>query len=450
MRSIKLTSAMMALAALLALATAGAVSARTHRAGRHGAQSGVCQVSLNVAPRLITTGEAALAYGKGTCAAGTEAGQTATLYERAAGSPGYSVAGTTTTGPQGFFQLTTPTLTNTTVFYAAIGTGNSRLRTVKVAAQVTLVGPPETKQLFEGIHTGKRNAVTFTGAVSPDDAGAEVVLQRENAIHGNEWHRIAHPTLVNSTGGFAITHAFVVPGASDIRVLVRSNKRNVASPSNVLSYDISQSQNPSLTILSSADPIPFGGSVVISGTVASEPNTMVTLMGHGAGQHSTALATAMTNSEGKYSFAAQSPLVSTFYHVTGSGRSSSVLYEGVKYVLTATPSATSVPSGQALSFTGTVSPAIAGHTIYIERQNLTGTGFHVAAVGTVAANGSYSISHIFYAPGTMVLRVKIPGDPEHGGTAGEPVVVTVTPVANPEKLTPEPQGNSSLPPEGQV
>ena len=40
-------------------------------------------------------------------------------------------------------------------------------------------------------------------------------------------------------------HTFVVPGDANIRVLVRSQRRNAPSPSNVLTYEISQAQNPS-------------------------------------------------------------------------------------------------------------------------------------------------------------------------------------------------------------
>ena len=448
MRSYKLTSAVLAAASLLALGTAGAASARVpHHARKNGIPGANCRISLNVAPRLVTSGETVLAYGQATCPP-NEAGQSVTLYQRVAGSPGYAVAGTTTTDSKGFYQLTTAAQTNNSLFYAAIGAARSRNRPLKVAAQVTLTGPPESKQLFEGLKTGRRNAVTFTGTVSPDDAGAIVVLQRQNAIRGNEWHWIGH-TIVNSSGGFALTHAFSAPGASSIRVVVRSNKRNISSPSNVLSYQISQAQNPSLTILSSADPIPFNGSTVISGTVAGAPNTTVTLTGHSAHNPFTTIATAKTDSEGNYSFPAQTPLTSMFYKVLGAGRTSAVLYEGVKYILTAAAAPTTVPSGSPVSFTGTVNPVHAGHTIYLERQNIAGTGFHVVQVGTVNADGTYAISRILYAPGTDVLRVKIPGDPENAGTASEPFTITVTPLTA-SKLAPEPPSNSTLPPEGKV
>ena len=70
-------------------------------------------------------------------------------------------------------------------------------------------------------------------------------------------------------------------------------------------------------------------------------------------------------------------------------------------------------------------------------------------MGTVNADGTYTITHVFYAPGTDVLRVKIPGDPENGGTATPPFSVTITPVPT-AKLKPEPPGNSSQPSVGQL
>jgi hypothetical protein len=449
MRSPKLTSAILAAAALLVLATAGTAAARVHTHINHRHASGVagCKISLQVAPRLITSGESVLASGQATACTPAE-GQTVTIYQRPAGSPGYSVAGTTTTGKQGVYQVPLGPLTNNSVFYAAVGTAASGHRQVKVAAQVTLVGPPEGKSLFEGIKTGRSNAVTFSGAVSPNDAGAIVVLQRQNAVRGNEWGWIAR-TIVDAEGHFSITHVFRVPGASSVRVVVRSNHRNVTSPSNVLSYNISQAQNPSLTIESATNPVPFGGSTVIAGTVPGAPNTTLTLQDHAAHGKFAGVATTTTDPEGKYTFPSQSPATSMFYRVQGAGRTSAVLYQGVKYVLTATPLATSVPSGSPVTFTGTVTPASAGHTIYIEKQNITGTGFHVVAVGTVAAGGTYSVSRTFFAPGTDVLRVKIPGDPEHGGTASAPVTVTVTPLPS-AKIPPEAPSNGTLPPEGKV
>jgi hypothetical protein len=447
MRSHKPMTAAAAAAAMLALAPAGAAAAHHHSSATpgQGVHAGACKVTLNVAPRLLTSGESVLASGIGVCGGAPAAKQPVTLYERAAGTPGVAVAGTTTTNEEGRYQLPTAALTSNTSFYAAIGSTRSADRPVRVAAAVSVAGPPETKSLA----TGRRNAVTFSGTVSPGDAGATVVLQRENALRGTEWHRIGKPVLVDGEGHFSITHAFVAPGPSSIRVVVRSNHRNIASASNVLSYAISQAQNPMLRIASSQDPLPFGATTTITGQAAGEPNTAVTLLARSARGHYSPIATATTDGQGNYSFPVQKPLTSTYYRVKSGARSSAVLYEGVKYVLTATPSASSVTSGEPLTFSGTVSPAKAGHTIYLERQNAQGTNFHVVAVGTVAGDGSYAITRTFFAPGSYVLRVKIPGDSENGGTASAPVTVAVTPIPS-ANVPAESPGNGALPPEGQV
>jgi len=448
MRSLRLTAAAMAAALAPALATAGVAAAHPHPhlKRNHGIRSGACRVTLNVAPRLLTAGETALAFGSLACRPAAEAGQTVTLYQHSAGTGGFTVAGTGTTDAHGFYQITTPALSNNSVFYTIAGGDRSRSRTVRVAAQVTLNGPGEGKQF--SIATGRRNAVTFTGTVSPDDAGAEVVLQRQNSVRGDDFHRIGR-TIVTSNGTYAITHVFRVPGDSDIRVLVRSNHRNVASPSNVLFFLISQAQNPSLTINSSQNPIAFGGSTVISGAEAGAPNTEVTLLAHSAGGKFAPIATAQTDSSGAYAFPAQSPATSTFYQVQGAGRKSAVLYEGVKYVLTASVSATTIEAGQPLTFSGNVTPAQPGHIVYLERQNASGVGFHVVSVTTEGPAGEYAIVHTVYTPGSDVFRIKVPGGPANGATASTPFTITVTP-RTAGSPPPEPPGNSGLPKEGQV
>jgi hypothetical protein len=339
-----------------------------------------------------------------------------------------------------------------------------------VAAQVTLSGPTEGQLL-----TGFPNRVTFTGTVSPADAGAIVVLQRQNAITGNDWHRIDRG-VVDASGNFTIVHRFIVPGDANIRVLVRSQRRNVPSASNVLAYSISQAQNPALTIQASADPIAFGENVTISGKlgpgagqpVAGQPLTLMarTRRQHGFGP----VAQVITNTAGEYSFPPQSPVNSTFYRVDSTVLvcpppppggvacknvrrrrhriSSAVLYEGVKDVMTAQVSATTVQAGQTVTFSGTVAPDHTGHVIYLERQNPHGSGFHVIQVSFVGAGSTYSIVHRLYAPGVKVLRVFIPGGPENQGAASPPLAITVTP-APASSLTPEAPGNSTLPPEGQ-
>jgi hypothetical protein len=452
MRSNKLKAAIAAASALLLLAPAGAAARgnHPHLDRRHAAPNAGCRVKLNVAPHLLTAGESVLAYGQLTCAVpASEQAQTVTLYERAVGTPGYTTVGTATTDEHGFYELTVGSMTTNSAFYTIAGGARSANKLVRVAVQVTLAGPTEGSQILTALKTGRRNRVTFTGTVSPADAGAIVVLQRQNAITGNDWHRI-ELSVVKPDGTYSITHAFGVPGDANIRVLVRSNRRNVPSASNVLNYEISQAQNPQLTIANSSDPIAFGQSVTISGVVAGSPNMPVTLYARTARQDGFApVAQTTTDGSGNYTFPAQSPVASSFYQVRGAGKASAVLYEGVKDVLTAAVSATTIPAGQPITFSGAVTPDHTGHVIYLERQNAAGTSFHVVEVAAIGAGSTYSISHTIYSVGTSVYRVKVPGDPSNGGTVSPNFTITTTPPV-PSMLKPEAPGNSTQPSQGQV
>jgi hypothetical protein len=433
--------AVMATTSLLALAPAGAA------AQKHPSPNGRCRVNINVVPRLIESGESVSAFGRLTCVSREgAAGRTVRLLQHTHGTPGFTVVQTTNTDGRGFYELTTGGISENSVFYVRSRGAASGLRRVRALARVTITGPPAGTQLL----TGVANKVTFSGTVSPVDVGALVVLQRQNAVTGNEWHRI-DLGRVGTAGVYSITHTFVVPGDANIRVLVRSQRRNIPSPSEVLNYEISQAQNPQLTIQASADPISYGQQVTISGAVAGAAmNTPVTLLARTARQQGFApVSEAKTDGSGNYSFLAQSPLASTFYEVRGAGKTSAVLYEGVKDVLGAEVSATTIEAGQPLTFSGTVAPDHTGHVIYLEQQNRSGTGFHIVQVATVGAGSAYSIVHVVYDAGTKVFRVKIPGGPENGGAASSPFTIHVT-SAPAAALTPEAPGNTTLPPEGEL
>src|SRR4029077_8381670 len=143
-----------------------------------------------------------------------------------------------------------------------------------------------------------------------------------------------------------------------------------------------------------------------------------------------------TDASGNYSFPAQSPVNSTFYKVTGGGQASAVLYEGVKDLLSAAVSATTVQAGSQVTFTGTVAPSHPGHIIYLERQNANNGDFHVVQVSLVNPDSTYSIAHRVYDPGTKVFRIQIPGGPENQGAASAPFTIQVTP-GPAAALTPE-------------
>ena len=440
MRLRKLGPALVAATSLLAVAPAVAT------AHKHPSPLGRCSISIRVAPRRIQAPEQVEAKGRLRCRPHANAsGQMVTLYEHAAGTAGFVPVKNTTTTTGGFYELSTGPLSTNASFYVRSHGAQSASRRVRVAAQVTLTGPPEGTQIETGVPE------TFSGTVNPTDEGARVIMQRQNAITGDEWHRIG-VGLVGAGGAYSITHIFRVPGDASIRVLVRSDGLNVPSESeNMLEYEISQAQNPSLTINSSADPITYGQSVTISGVLAGTTKSQpVTLLARTVHQHGFApIAQISTEANGSYSFPAQSPVNSTLYEVKGTGQKSAVLYEGVKNVLTAEVSPTTVQAGEALTFKGTVAPDHTGHVIYLERQNAAGTGFHVVQVGRVLPGSTYLIVHQFYVPGTKIVRIDIPGGPDNGRAVSQLFTITVTP-APASALTPEAPSNSSSPAEGQT
>ncbi len=439
MRPTRVVSATALAVSLAALAPAGA-SAAAHSNARSR-----CDINIHVAPRLITAGDPVVIFGRLACPRHT--GQTVRLFHHVRGVPGVRPVGVTRTDARGLYEFSRAdgkVQSNRYWFVRSRGARSARAY-IRVAAQVTLSGPAQGTQLL----TGPKNAVTFTGTVNPADVGARIILQRQNAATGNDdWRRI-DAGRVTATGRFSITHTFVVPGDASIRVLVRSRGRNIPSPSNLLEYEISQAQNPALTIVSSQDPISFGQSVTISGTLAQGPLQPVTLLARTAAQPAfTPVAAAVTDAQGRYSFPAQSPANNTQYVVRSAMRSSAVLFEGVHDLLTAQASSTSVQAGQPVTFSGTVAPDHTGHVIYLERRNADSGEFHVVQVASVGSGSLYSITHRIYDPGNDVFRVFIPGGPENEGAASQTFTIQVS-RNRPEALSPEASGNSSQPAAGQ-
>jgi len=400
--------------------------------------------SIQVAPHEITAGDPVTVFGRLRCR--TAANQPVILFHHLVGGPpGYQPVSITRTDSLGFYAFNRAdgvVMTDRGWYVRALRNVRSRAVSIKVAAQVTLAGPSATE-----LTTG--TPYTFTGTVTPFDIGAAVVLERQNAANGNGWVRIGSG-VVGAGGAYTIDHTFVVAGDANIRTLVRSFGRNIPSPSNVLAYSISQAQNPKLTISSAADPIVFGGSTVIGGTLAAGAGDPVTLLSRTAHSTFQPIAQMLTGTGGAYSFAAQSPVHSTYYEVTsrqstGTERSA-VLFEGIQDVVNASASATTVAAGQTLTFAGTVAPDHTGHIIYLQRADASDPSlFHVVEVGVVQAGSTFSITHRFYDAGTTSsYRVYVPGGPENEGAPSEAFDITVTAAAA-STLPPESPSNSSGP-----
>jgi len=455
MRSIKLTAAVAAAATVLAVAPAVAPAAPKHPhpqlSGEETAHASRCGLNIYAEPRSITVGETVEVFGQLNCGIRASAtGRTITLYDHTPGGGNKAVA-TTTTVAAGFYSFVAPALTTNSTFFVRGAGVRSADRPVKVGPVVTLSGPTDGSQLF----TGVRHEVTFTGTVSPADIGARVVLQRENATSSEEWHAIQFGYVLPAPGGpaaggvYSLTHRFVSPGDANIRVIVRGLPPLIGrGTSNTLSYQISQAQNPKLTINSSNDAVSYGAPVTISGILAGGADKTVTLLARPRLVTGfTSIASAPTNEAGEYKFVIASAARNTFYQTTGEGISSAVLFQGVKYVLTAGVSATKATAGTAVTFSGTVTPGHEGHVVYLERQNKSGSGFHVVNVGTVSGTGTYSIEEHLFGSGSQLYRVRVPGDPENQAVSSSPFTIEVTPAPAPSL---RPVTPAVLPKEGEI
>jgi hypothetical protein len=437
MRLIKLVPALAAAAALLALAGPGASARPANRGGN-------CHLSIE-APALITAGEPVTVFGNLTCGNTSSSGVPVTIYSRPAraGARRFGATtftGTTSTAAGGAYAFTPPAPTINTILYAIAAGVRSPSKLVKVAPQVSMEGPPGT-QLFTG--GGKKNRglnqVKFSGKVNPFEPGELVALQRESSTANEEWHRI-DLGVVNAKGEYTITHTFAAPGDANLRVVAHPGRFNTPGASAPLSYVINQRQNPALTINASADPISYGQSVTISGVVAgAAAKQPLTLLARHNGGPLTPIAKGETESGGSYKFT-QMPLQNTAYRVSSSTVSSAVLFEGVKYVLSAAPTTTTVRAGQPVTVTGKVTPGHIGQVVHLLRQNASKIGFHVVDEGVVTGvsgnEGTFTINHAFFGPGPAVLRVGIPGNPELQGVGSALFNVEVTP-APPGTLRPE-------------
>lgn len=455
MRSTRFALVAAAAASALAIAPAGALARPSGGVRVHSHANRPCRIRIEVPSTPIAFGEKATIVGHVICSnVEQEKGQLVTMYEQSAPKPGFVSVGTATSEGGGAFEVTPPTFETDSILYATAEGAQSAHRRVRVQTQVTPVPPtpPDGTPLFTSAgHRGART-VTFAGTVPAIDAGAHLALQRENSTGNEEWHAIQFGT-VGPGGRYVIEHNFALPGDANIRVVVHPTGINAPAASTPASYEISQTQRLGFTLESEQNPISFGQSTKLKGVVAGAPSgTLVTLFAHAKQAPFAPIATTHTGSGGSYEFT-QTPSASMFYRASTSSEHSAIAFEGVRYVLTATPPSGPAQVGQPLTFSGTVLPALSGHVVYLERQNSLHLGWHVADVGTVgtAAHAGeaapFSIVHAFNAQGTFRLRLRIPGDPTDQGAAGTPFELTVGP-APASALTP--QAPPRLPVEGQL
>jgi hypothetical protein len=377
--------------------------------------------TIAAAPNPTTSGDPVVIYGT------APAGAKVVLWHRINPAPRFTRVQRTTADAAGRYEFTRAdgvVTTNRNWFVVSQG---RRSRTVhaRVSAQVTINGP-------DGQSLATGTPYTFSGTVSPPHTGQRVLLQRQDASgNGDRWSTIDR-ARIGAGGAYSIVHRFTAPGDANLRVLLPANRRNIVSTSVELSDTISQQQNPRLTLNSSADPIAEGQTTDLGGTLAgATAPTPVTLFARVRGTRWAPVATGQTDAAGAYVFAGQKPVSSTFYQVRGGGRTSATLFEGVKDVVTATVSSTSVTAGDSVTFSGSVSPDKTGHVIVLERQDADGKGWHVVRRTRVGAGSAFSIVQRVVNPGTKVFRVRVPGGPQNQAGVSQAFPIAVAAAAHP-------------------
>ena len=405
-----------------------------------------CRLTISPSSKRIAAGETVSLSGSVTCPTGASAasapaaGRVVTITQRktGAGPTPFAAAATATTDAEGLYTVAPMTLEQNTVFRARLGTSSHGAQTaVKVAPLVTLSGPEPTAQssaLGAPAAHGARTKATFTGTVTPADAGEQVALQVAYPGDAEQWRTVALGH-VGSDGAYSIKHGFRITGAMSVRTVARTWKLHVPALSNVVTYEAPQPQNPLLTIHTSADPISAGESVTISGVAAAGAGQAVTLLARVSGGSFAAVATAATDPSGAYGFT-QAPTENTSYLVSDASAKSAVVFEAVRRLVTvgATPSALTLATPLTLS--GAVSPAAAGQQVYLETQNPYGYSFHVLAVATVGADGSYTLTESLSNARDYVLRVKAPADAHNQAGASAPFKVVVSAAGGPPPTAP--------------
>lgn len=392
-------------------------------AASHPSPNGVHSVSISVSENPIVEGQPIVIYGH--LVGARNGGREVVLYHRTPYASRFTPVQRTSTDATGYYAFTRlpeRVLTNREWFVRSL---RARSATVHehVYAQVTFGGSVPPGSIID---TGPHNPATFAGTVTPASVGETIVLQRQDADGGETWHTIQRGR-VGPGGQYAIVHEFRFPGDANIRVLLRRDGVNIASPSNVLAYEIEQAENPALTISSSQNPIVTGQSETISGTLAAGANAGVTLYARTAGGTLMPVATTTTGTSGSYAFPAQTLQSSTYYQVRSGATESTLLFIGVKYIVDASAAATTIEQGQPVTLTGSIAPAVSGHVVDLQQQAASGQWVTISR-SLSAGDSTFTLTRPLFVAGTISLRAFVPGGPSNQGAASATVSVTVQPV----------------------
>ena len=142
------------------------------------------------------------------------------------------------------------------------------------------------------------------------------------------------------------------------------------------------------------------------------------------------LADGTTGSDGGYSFNQPNVTTNTVYFVATMRlgherpRHTAPLYQGVRDVLAMEANASSATSGQTVTFSGTVMPDKAGHSIYLQKLGRDGE-WHTVEISRVRNNSTFEFAWVLGSPGTHTFRARITSDAANVGSHSAPVSITV-------------------------
>jgi len=384
-------------------------------------------LSIRAVPHSIISGEAVLIYGRLT--GSNHGGQVVSLYHRINPRPHFSLIGVTKTDSAGLYEFTRAegiVASNRSWYVRGPGFTHSHTVHERVAALVSLAASTASGDT--------RHPVVFSGHVTPDHAGDQVLLQ-VNSGSGDEWRTIKSGRI-GPGSNYQISAAFRTPGARDVRVVLPADARNIRTASDPVSVLIQQTEHADFTINTSSPivsknaPYTISGTLFHAGSTTPEPTTSVSLFAREPGTkgaHVVAITT--TDASGNYQFANLTSTINELYQArttfAPSRDGSAVLFEGVRDVVSMSSSSSTSTVGGRVTFTGSVAPDKAGHVVYLQRLGADGD-WHTVEVRTVAPGSTFAFGWTFGTAGTKQFRARILGGPENVGAASSTVTVVVT------------------------
>lgn len=385
-------------------------------------------LTIRASPPSIVAGEAVLIYGR--LRGPDHANQAIRLYHRINPNSFFTLISTVRTDALGLYEFKRAegiVLSNRSWFVRGPAFTHSRTVHERVAAEVTLAASSQSGTT--------RHALTFSGHVTPNHTGNQVLLQQQlQQGSGAGWKTIGR-TRVRPGSNFLITHAWRVPGAYNVRALLPADPRNIASPSDSVPVVIQQTEVPDFTIDTSAPivgegaPYTISGNLYQPGTTTPEPSTGVSLYYRApTGGPFRELESTTTGLDGSYSFPNLTSATNELYQVRTTfapRRHSAVLFEGVQDALMFRSSSSTSTVGGTVTFSGNVSPDKAGHVVYLQKLGSDGS-WHTVEAGYVNSASNFQFRWTFGTPGSKEFRARITGGPANVGGASSPVTVVAT------------------------